>query len=243
MPFFVVHESGQPDRLFEVHTPKLVIGRGTDSDLVLPNVSVSRQHARLEMSSKGRATLTTLAAENPVYNGDDTLPEKAVLAHGQKVRIGRYGLTFLDEGSLDLFRIQQLTEMPRFTRRGANDAETHVISATLQRRLMQIEIRREFGALVDPSGTSFRLGTDDQQLGPGGDIPCPGRWGNGTAAKVSWAGAQHQVEKTSMFAKLLVNGEVQKQRMLEPGDTIEVNGAVFTYQAERSRKKRARKLR
>lgn len=243
VPFFVVHETGQSDRLYEVHTPKLVIGRGTDTDLVLPNVSVSRHHARLEVSASGHASLTTLSDDNPVYDGEAPLPMVATVEHGQKLRIGRYGLTFLHEAKLDLFRIQQLSEMPRFTRRGANDAETHVISATLQKRLLQIEIRRELGALVDPEGTSFDLGAEPKLIGPGADIPSPGRWGSGTAAKVTWAGAQHQLERASMFAKVSVNGEVYKQRMLEPGDTIEVNGATFTYTAERVRKKRTRKLR
>lgn len=238
MPFFVVHESGQPDRLFEVHTPKLVIGRGTDTDLVLPNVSVSRQHAELELTSDGSATLTTLTDDNPVYDGETPLPMTTLVQPGQRVRVGRYGLTYLHEAHLDLFQIQQLTDMPRFNRRGGNDAETHVLSAALQRRLMQIEIRREFGALVDADGTMFRLGTDDRVVGPSGDIPCPGRWGAGAAATVSWAGAQHQVERTSMFAKVLINGESHKQRMLEPGDTVEVNGAVFTYAADRKRRKR-----
>ncbi len=240
MPFFVVHESGQPDRLFEVHTPTVIIGRGNDTDLVLPNVSVSRQHARLEAHPDGSATLVTLSDENPVYDKDTPLPERASLPHGTRVRIGRYALSYFHEAHLDLFAVQKLSEMPRFAKRGGNDAETHVISATLQRRLLQIEIRREFGELVSAEGQAFWLGPEEKSVGPSGDIPCPGRWGSGTAAKIQWAGAQHQVEKASMFAKLLINGEAQAKQMLKPGDTVEVNGATFTYRAERKRKSRSR---
>lgn len=238
MPFFVVHESGQPDRLAEIHTPEVVIGRGTDSDIVLPNVSVSRQHAHVAFAEDGCATVTTLADDNPVYDGESLLPMVAVVQHGRKVRIGRFGLTYLHEAHLDLFSIQQLTDMPRFAKRGANDAETHVLSATLQKRLMQIEIRRELGAFVNSGGNSFLLGAEAKAIGPSGDIPCPGRWGSGTAATVTWAGAQHQIERSSVFAKVQVNGEPHKQRMLEPGDTIDINGETFTYTAERVRKKK-----
>jgi len=238
MPFFVVHEAGQPDRLFEVHMAHLVIGRGSEADLVLPNVSVSREHARLDIQPDGLAILTNLADDNPLFVADEEVAATRVVETGAKVRIGKYALTYLHEGALDLFHVQQLSEMPRFTRRGANDAETHVISAALQKRLLQIEMRREFGALVDASGQSHRLGAESVEVGPSATIPCPGRWGSGTAAKVTWVGAQHQLEKASMFAKVFVNGEPHKQRMLEPGDTVEINGAQFVYKAERQRRRR-----
>ncbi len=238
MPFFVIHEANQPDRLAEVHTSHIIIGRGTHADLVLANVSVSREHARLDVQPDGQAILTALADDNPLFVGDQEVFATTVLATGSRARIGKYGLTYLHEDALDLFQVQQLSEMPRFSRRGANDAETHIISAALQQRLLQIEMRREFGALVDSGGHSHHLGAESIEVGPSAAIPCPGRWGSGAAATATWVGAQHQLSKASMFAKLSVNGESHKQRMLEPGDVVEINGAQFVYQAERQRRRR-----
>jgi len=237
MPFFVIHEAGKPDRLAEIHTSHLIIGRGTHADLVLPNVSVSREHARLDVQPDGQAILTALTDDNPVFVHNEEVAATKVLATGSRARIGKYALTYLHEDGLDLFQVQQLSELPRFSRRGANDAETHVISAALQQRLLQIEMRREFGALVDSEGHSHRLGAESIEVGPSAAIPCPGRWGSGIAAKVTWVGAQHQLSKESIFAKVFVNGESHKQRMLEPGDIVEINGAQFVYKAERRRRR------
>ena len=238
MPLLIVHEAGQPDRLYEIPLGHLQIGRGSDADLILPNVSVSRLHARLDLRPDHTALLTALADDNPLYVGDEAISAPRVLATGGRFRLGKYGLTYLHEGDLDLYRVQQLSEMPRFNRRAANDAETHVMSTALQRRLLQIEVRREFGALVDASGNAHLLGGDSVDVGPSATIPCPGRWGSRTAATVRWAGAKHQVEKSSFFAQVRVNGEAHSQRTLEPGDTLEINGAEFVYQAERLKRRR-----
>jgi len=237
VPFLIIHESGQPDRLFEVATHKLIIGRGNFSDLVLPNVSVSRQHAQLAILASGGGMLTTLADDNPVYEDDREIPMVTPIEHGRKFRIGRYDLTFLEEARLDLFSLQQLSELPRFVRRGGSETETHVISSTLHKQLLLVEIRREFGALENAEGVRTYLGAEPRELGPDTDLPCPGRWGSGTAARITWMGAHHLIERASIFAKLAINGEPQKQRILQPGDLIEVNGATYTYRAERPPKK------
>ena len=53
MPSFVVRVSGQPDSHYPIRVRELVIGRGESADLVLPNVSVSRQHARVVVDAAG----------------------------------------------------------------------------------------------------------------------------------------------------------------------------------------------
>ena len=236
--FLIVHEAGQPDRLFEAPLSHIVIGRGTDVDLVLPNVSVSREHARIDIQADSSALLRNLADDNVLLIGDEEVRTPRVVESGTRFRLGKYRLTYLHASSLDLYQVQRLSDMPRFTSRAANNAETHVMSAALQRRLLEIEVRREFGALVDSSGQSHLLGAESVAVGPSAAIPCPSRWGARTAATVTWAGAQHKVEKASMFAKVLVNGTAFDERMLELGDTVEINGAQFVYQAERRRKRR-----
>lgn len=241
MPLLIVQESGHPPRLFEIKNPRLKIGRAPDNDLLLPNVSISRLHAELETGTDGAAVLWPKSTTNPVLVNDETVSSPTRLHTGDNVRLGKFKLIYMHEDDLDMYKVQQLAELPRFNRLGdeAGDHSTHALPAGLQRKLIEAERLRELGALTaaGEGGQVYRLGTELVQVGPDDAVPCASRWGKRTAATVQWAGAGHEIKLVGLFAKMLVNGESVKERTLRPGDTVDINGTVYEYGTPRGKRK------
>lgn len=230
MPFLIVHESGHPPRLFEFSAPSITIGRAPQCELLLANVSVSREHATLESRSNGSATVVSHASHNPVLINDVPVEGSVVIEHGASIRLGKFKLTWLHEDKLDTYRLHQLSEMPRFNRVGARDSNsTYAMSGALQKKLLQVEALREFGALTAEGGEVYPLGTEPIMVGPNDAIPCESRWGRRTAAVVQWAGSCHEIKLIGLFAKLQVNGRDTPSHMLQPDDVVTVNGSSLTY--------------
>ncbi|MEQ1570055.1 MAG: diguanylate cyclase, partial [Myxococcota bacterium] len=68
------------------------IGRSTDANLVLPDPSVSRFHARIEADAAGSLHLTDLNSTNGTFINQVPLKGKSVLDPGDRVSIGAVGL-------------------------------------------------------------------------------------------------------------------------------------------------------
>ncbi len=62
MPTFIVRQRRRQDRAWPLERGETVIGRGSDVDLALPNVAVSRRHARI-LADRG-AVLEDLCTHN-----------------------------------------------------------------------------------------------------------------------------------------------------------------------------------
>ena len=231
MPLILIQEPKQPTRLFEVRSARVRIGRSGDSELVLPNVAVSRSHALLEHGSDGTVRLTPLSSRNPVMLGTTDLKGPTALSHGDRFMIGRYRLTWFHEEQLDAYRLHQLAELPRYV--GARkrwDEETFNIPAELRRRYAAFDELRERGALISADGESYRLGAEGQEVGPNAAIPCGSRLGRWVAARLSWGGAGHVVERVGLFARVEVDGQnVTDQKLLAPGQRLSINGTAYTY--------------
>lgn len=73
---------------------RVLIGRGAQCDILINDSSVSREHASIERK-EGRFLLRDLRSTNgTVVNG--TSIDVAVLHHGDKIRVGKTVLKFLE---------------------------------------------------------------------------------------------------------------------------------------------------
>ena len=75
---------------------RLTIGRAPESDIHLPDPSVSRQHALVFIEDE-KAILEDLGSRNGTYVNEERV-KKAVLASGDVIRIGNVTARFLEEG-------------------------------------------------------------------------------------------------------------------------------------------------
>ena len=80
----------------------VVIGRGPDNDIDIDEETVSRRHALIVPSSRGRQVLRDLSSSNGTFVNRDRLGhQERTLRHGDRIRLAGSGVTliFQDEGS------------------------------------------------------------------------------------------------------------------------------------------------
>jgi DNA-binding winged helix-turn-helix (wHTH) protein len=85
------------DRLIPLSPGPNVLGRDEDVNVRIDAPSVSRRHARITVASGEPATLEDLGSKNGTWLADRRLAtEAAPLRNGDRVRLGRVELVFLD---------------------------------------------------------------------------------------------------------------------------------------------------
>jgi pSer/pThr/pTyr-binding forkhead associated (FHA) protein len=79
-----------------------LIGRGKDSDLSLPDTTISHRHAMIEERDSG-LWIKDLGSANGVFVNDQRIKEKALLKHGDSIRLGQTQLVLsLQEAEEDI---------------------------------------------------------------------------------------------------------------------------------------------
>ena len=113
MPFLVIKMGKGRLQQVELQDGDWSIGRGVDCDIVLPNVSVSRQHACVRVSPEG-AEVVDLDSQNGVFlNGEQV--NQAPLQSGDEIGIGRFGVVYLGDAPGErLYQGRSVNYIPRY---------------------------------------------------------------------------------------------------------------------------------
>jgi len=83
---------GSTQRTYEISTPLIILGRGTDCDLRLVDPGVSRHHAEIRVED-GEVVLVDLGSTNGTFvNGQPV--RRVILTDGTRVTLGRTTLVF-----------------------------------------------------------------------------------------------------------------------------------------------------
>ncbi len=99
MPRLVIKMSHQKAQVYPLKEGETVVGRGEECNLVLPNVSVSRQHARI-LVGRQNVTVEDLDSQNGIQvNGKVT--KQQPLKPGDEIQVGRFTLVFLSDAKSD----------------------------------------------------------------------------------------------------------------------------------------------
>ncbi len=85
-------QAGSPERVVLLSRPVMVIGRGADADLRLPDTGVSRAHAELRVGGDGVRVVDLDSTNGTLVNGRRV--REAELQDGDRIDIGATGLTF-----------------------------------------------------------------------------------------------------------------------------------------------------
>ncbi len=87
MPMLIVYEGEQEGQRWILDQDRILIGRGTDCDIVIPDRQISRQHARIERDDGGYL-LRDLRSKNHTYvNGQELGPTPYRLKDGDEIQI------------------------------------------------------------------------------------------------------------------------------------------------------------
>lgn len=89
----VVDRGPQQGQQIRLNQSRIQIGRAPGADIVLDDVTVSRQHAVIERES-GRYVVTDSGSLNGTYVNRNPVDQKAVLNEGDELRIGIFRLIF-----------------------------------------------------------------------------------------------------------------------------------------------------
>ena len=234
MPHLIIKFPRKPDTLFEIDQMETVIGRGDECDLVLSNLSVSRQHAKLIYEDL-ICKIVDLGSDNGIIRKQEKV-EEAILESRDEVIIGNFTLIYLGNAPEDQFyRQRSIRYMPKYEADKAKPSQqdTFQLSPQEAQKMVKERNRLNNGCIEDSLGRIYYLESKTVTFGKKpAQIPIEGWFISGVIAKITWQAKHHQIEKLSMMKSLLVNGKSVKKHALEHGDKIEIAGAKFFYKIE-----------
>ncbi len=250
--YLIIHQSGYQDRAFPLNGEEILIGRSAESSLTLPNVSVSRQHARI-LQRGATAFILDLGSENgTMINHEPLIPgEERKLGTGDAVQTGKFKLTFVSgEGQAQpVFNGRFVHHLPVYeaaVTRPQDDATFGLDAKTLFQMAEQ-EHLVDSARLVEAGSAAnrWKLGKRSIIIGRGAEIPVSGWFVSGRTAELSWGGRAHTIKALSWWTRVFINGEklVGKARSLKNGDRIRIGSKRFLYEvptSERLKRMRAR---
>jgi pSer/pThr/pTyr-binding forkhead associated (FHA) protein len=238
MPHFVVRTPGQAEQAFSFQQPETVIGRGNDAHLVLPNVSVSRHHARV--LSEGNAwRIEDLESRNGLLvNGESV--KSHVLKTGDEVQVGKFLLVFLsDERQDQVYKGRFISYMTEYKTHNQLDGDNtfQIDKADMERLKAQTRVMRgaKIVAVLD-SRKSWTPNDRELEFGSKTEVTVVGRFTGGHVATVRWEHGTHVLDKIARFTKVTVNDmPVKTTARLKHGDTMTVGDSRFRYEAPKSK--------
>jgi pSer/pThr/pTyr-binding forkhead associated (FHA) protein len=222
---------------FELPAGETNFGRESACGLVLPNVSVSRQHGRFLVGSQGVNVEDLESKSGILVNGERI--EQHNLRSGDEVQVGKFSMVFLGDGRQDRFYkgrfVEYLAEYAAGTVMLDDGAATFALTPEALKRLQQDS------HLVETA--RFRLESDSRRFwypedrpltfGGKGMVQVDGWFTWGTPAEANWDGRKHIIKRNSWWTSIKVNGEsLENRRPLRNGDRIQIGKTAFIYDVE-----------
>ncbi len=237
MARLIVKSSVTKNQRFELPDGETVIGRGDECQLVLPNVSVSRAHARVLVGRQGVTIEDLDSASGLLINGKTA--EQHQLQSQDEVQIGKFSLVYLGDTRADRFfkgrYVEYLPEYKPGQVMAEGDASTFAMSIDVLRKLQEDNHLVENARVVVEGNARRFWYPEDRPLtfGTKGMVETEGWWTWGVVAEVAWDGKQHTLRRGPWWAAVTVNDEkVPSRRPLRDGDRIAVGQSRFLYQAD-----------
>ncbi len=238
MAIFIVRETGQQDRRYQIKDQEMRCGRGDGCQFVLPHTTVSRQHFKLERLDKNTAFVTSLSDGALLLNGQ-AVTNKTPIKTKDTLQIGKYTLIYFGDNLTPMdqfFEGKGLDEFPPYTR-SANATkmdETFTMSVADAKKLLASGALARDARLKTADGSQeWAPGKETLKIGKNQTVPISGWFVGGLVAEITWVGSAHQIESKGGWTKVLVNdAKLEHPRRLMGGDRITVGSQQFVYVEE-----------
>ena len=232
MPRLVILNQVEGFRVFDLNKDKTVIGRGDDTDLLLPNISVSRHHAQIILDGD-TATISDLNSSNgTIINGQRI--GSTSLNSGDEILLGKFNLVYMGDGPEDRFyKGRYLEYMVKYDAKPRTfDDSTFAMSPAQIQQMQDDANKMRNGRMVLLTNSNRFWHPEDRTLtfGDGGMVAVDGMFSGGVVAEVGWDGKHHFVRKQARLIKLLVNDEAVTERRLRNGDRVRIGNSNFRYE-------------
>ena len=232
MPTFVIQEAGQVDRVFETKLESFFIGRGKSCELLLPHITVSKEHVRFTKLRDSYFIEDVSGQANMLVN--QKARSKYELALKDKIQIAKFTLIFFPDKLTPMdqfFEGKALDEFPvyaRTTSGNRKDATFHMSPAMVKKMLHSSNKVRH--ARITNGKKEWTPGDKILGFGKNAQVPVTGWFTGGVAAEVHWNGNDHVLKKTSAFASVTYKGQkVKSEIVLCNKDSFKVGKETFTY--------------
>jgi len=237
VPRLVIVTKGDGDRVFDIESDQVLIGRGQDTQLMLANVSVSRHHAKIE--SKGDDYyIEDLDSRNGTVVNGSRIEQSTLLNSGDEIAVGKFSIAYIGDGQEDRFYKGRFVDyLPKYEAmsRTVEDSTFAMSPEELRRKQLEMEKIRD-AKLVSVANPAKYWHPEDKLLTLGGEgmVAVEGMFTSGIVAEIQWNGRHHVLVKKARLLKLLVNDQPVSERPLTSGDRIRVGNSNFRYELPRS---------
>ncbi len=216
---------GKPFR-YEVAEGETVVGRETDVDLVLPNNSVSRKHAKL-IREGDVLRVEDLGSRNGVQvNGKRT--ESATLGAGDVLAIGRFQLTRVTS-SESLFEGRYIEYLDEYSPAATSSRNQTITQDELEKTGSTPPLGP---ARIEVAGSPerfWRLSTEPVTFGGDGLVEVGGMFSGGVVADIVLDGEGALLTKRKVLASVKFDGKSVKSVLVRPGEGFQVGDAQFIF--------------
>jgi len=240
MAHLVVKKGSGNQTIFEIKGNSTVIGRGRTCDLVLPDISVSRNHALIERTKEGdkfQYVIKDMGSKNAFFvNGQPTKGHR--LKDQDKITVGKFMLQFHLESGVEAQSAYKKYSLSG--REGYLDQVTAIVGEKVHsttalspedlKKKVQM-MRRKDEAVVRRAGkpgAEWKPTNKGLAFGKGG-IAVAGM-GMGGRVVVIWKDDHHEIHKDGGFMYTLeINRKSVKSATLQGGDLIQIGNEMFEY--------------
>ena len=199
----VIQRRGRRPQVFRLLQPTVIVGRGKGTDLLLPDISVSRHHARVERIGDEGYRLVDLGSQNGTKVNGQRI-DTHELQRGDELQIGKFLLTY--EFKPNRTVEESATSMDSYTLEGERTGFLNKVSAvdgtlahatTALSREQLDEVRRQARVKENAkvvhaeSGDSWKIGKSGLKFGKGG-LEIQGG-GLGGSAIIQWNGEAYEL--------------------------------------------------
>lgn len=221
-PMIVVKLKNRPLKTYPFTGNEMSIGRNSDNDIVIDNLSVSRKHAVITSSKEG-FRITDCDSKNGTFLNGKPVKDEAV-RNGDTILLGKYVLVFEvpQEDYLPVTDLDQTVIIPNF-RSDKRKEELHIdypVANENNPRLRRTSTDEDYPI----QGDSFLIGKDDKS-----DIRLEGLFAPKKLAEITRMGDEFLLQKIGGKKKILINGETLEEKILEEDDLITIGTEEFVF--------------
>lgn len=235
MAIFIIRETGQQDRRYQIRDQEIRCGRGENCQLNLPHTTVSRQHFKVERIDKNTTQVTPLSDQALLINGN-AVKTTTTIKTRDVLQVGKFTLVYFGDNLTPIdqfFEGKGLDEFPPYTRtaNATKSDDTFVMSVAEAKKLLASNNLSRNAKLKSADGSQkWTPGKEGLTIGKNQTVPISGWFVGGIVAEIKWVGSAHQIESKGGWTKVLVNdAKLEHPRRLMDGDRIQVGSHQFVY--------------
>ena len=231
---FLIKINNQQKQIYQFSTD-IMIGRGEDVDIVFPDPSVSRHHAKVYIIGE-EVIVEDLGSQNGVVVDGMKLPsgQRIPIKSKSEVQIGRFTLVLLTAAQDDQFyRGRSVSYLPEYNPASLQEPkqdDTLQLSAREATKLLREQNLLNNACIVDDTGRQYFPESNPLSFGKAAIVKVNGFMVGKVVANITWNGKQHILTKSGGFLITVKINDVNiQEQALNINDTIQIGSSIFKY--------------